>query len=93
MFTLSDTNTVTSDEGFSVTVLGRTGLLYVEGNRVLRIDSEVLAGPAGMAVYSRSIRAWDAPHDGTPIDDAMRARVLENVRAAFKFWGNDIDVL
>lgn len=93
MFTLSGPDTVVSDQGFSVTVLGRTGLRYVEGDKVLRIDSEVLAGPAGMAVYTRSIRTWDAPHDETPIDDTTRARVIENVRGAFKFWGSDIDVL
>lgn len=93
MLSLSDPNTVVSDEGFSVRVLGRTGIRYREGDRELHIDSEALAGPAGMAIYAHSIRSWEPPCQDVPLDEVSRARVIENVRAAFKFWGFSIDVL
>ena len=92
MFSKPRRNVVESDTGFSVEVLGRTGLRYVEGDRALRIDSEVLAGPSGMAVYSESIKNWAAPHERESIDSATKARIIENVRAAFKFQGFDIQV-
>jgi len=92
MFQIPRVNVIESDEGFSVEVLGRTGLRYSEGNRWLRIDSEVLDGPSGIVLYSRSIKEWDGPTPGEPIEMAVKARIIENVRAAFKFRGLNIEV-
>jgi hypothetical protein len=47
MFTIPRNNVIESDEGFSVEVLGRTGLLYTEGARSLQIDSEILLDRMG----------------------------------------------
>lgn len=93
MFSIPRANVVESDSGFSVEVLGRTGLLYVENGRSLRIDSEALAGPSGMVVYARSINEWLCRHSAEHIDDAAKARIIENCRAAFKFRGFDIQVV
>jgi hypothetical protein len=92
LFTIPRVNVIESDEGFSVEVLGRTGLLYSEGDRSLRVNSEVLAGPAGMAVYSRSIRNWSEPHEHEEIDTAKRETIMDNIRRAFRFRGVEIDV-
>jgi len=93
MFSIPRINVVESDTGFRVEVLGRTGLLYVEGDRSLRVSSEVTAGPGGMIVYSESIKRWNAPYEHESIDAAAKSRIIENIRAAFKFRGFDIDVL
>ena len=69
-------DTYVSDEGWSVRVLGRTGLEYRRAERVMRIDSELLAHPHGAAVYTRSIRWWQPPHDDVPVTDAERAEGL-----------------
>jgi hypothetical protein len=53
MFTSQGPNLYKSSDGFSVEVLGRTGLRYGEANRQMFVDSEVLTGPCGMAVYKR----------------------------------------
>jgi hypothetical protein len=63
---------ITSDSGFSVEVLGRTGLRYTEGDRVMLIDSEVLAGPHGLALYLSSLRRRDPPNDSLPIDEEAK---------------------
>jgi hypothetical protein len=86
-------NTILSDDGWIVEVLGRTGLLYSELDRAMKVDSEVLAGPAGMVVYSRSIRQWLPPYEHEAVDDGVKARIIENIRMAFKFDGFDIDIL
>ena len=52
MFKFTGPNIVESSDGFSVEVLGRTGLLYREGDRKMFVDSEVLMGPSGMGIYS-----------------------------------------
>jgi hypothetical protein len=36
------------------------------------IDSEVLTGPSGMAVYKDRIRKWDSPYDNVPVTDSDR---------------------
>jgi hypothetical protein len=38
--------------GFSVEVLGRTGLRYREAGRQMFVDSEVLTGPRGMGLQT-----------------------------------------
>jgi hypothetical protein len=93
MFVVPRPNVIKSDEGFSVEVLGMTGLLYTEGPKSLRLDSEVLAGPHGLMIYSSSIRVWNAPHAGEIIDEARRDAIVENIRRAFRFRGFEIEVI
>jgi len=92
MFEIPRVNVIQSDEGFSVEVLGRTGLLYTEGSRSLHIDSEVLAGPSGLVIYTNSIRSWNPPHDNEAIDKSKRDAIVENVRRAFRFRGLEIEI-
>jgi hypothetical protein len=42
-FSEPEPNVIESSTGFSVRVLGRTGMRYTEGERSVWIDSEVLA--------------------------------------------------
>jgi hypothetical protein len=93
MFSVPRVNVIESDAGFSVEVLGRTGLRYVEGAKVMRMDSEVLEGPSGLAIYSSSIKRWDPPHSAETIDEETKTRIVENIRAAFRFRGFDLEVL
>jgi hypothetical protein len=85
-------NFIESDEGYSVEVLGRTGLRYCEGGRTLFIDSEVLAGDAGIAIWMASIKRWDPPEDDNLVDDPTRRRIIVNVRRAFESKGWPLQV-
>ncbi|HEV2038278.1 MAG TPA: hypothetical protein VGQ96_06710, partial [Candidatus Eremiobacteraceae bacterium] len=62
VFSIPRVNVVQSSEGYSVEVLGRTGLQYIEGERRLFVDSEVLVGDAGLVIYAGSIVRWDPPN-------------------------------
>jgi hypothetical protein len=93
MFVIPRVNVIQSDEGFSVEVLGRTGLLYTEGSKSLDIDSEVLAGPSGLGIYRNSIKSWNPPHNNEPIDESKHDAIVENIRRAFRFQGLEIAVL
>ncbi len=92
MFVIPRVNVIQSDEGFSVEVLGRAGLLYIEGSKSLDIDSEVLAGPSGLVIYKDSIKAWNPPCDNEVIDEGKRDAIIENIRRAFRFRGLEIEV-
>jgi hypothetical protein len=92
MFKIPRENVIESDEGFSVEVLGRTGVLYSEGEKTIRIDSEVLAGPAGLVIYTDSIVRWASPHENEPLEETKRQVVVENIRKAFRFRGLEIQV-
>lgn len=89
MFTIPRVNVIESDEGFSVEVLGQTGVQYIERGKNLFIDSEVLAGSAGMIIYTNSIKNWE---DGSAVDEAERARIIVNVKRAFRHRGIEIQV-
>ena len=89
MFTIPTVNVIASDDGFSVEVLGRTGVCYAERGKTMTIDSEVLAGPSGLVLYTDSIKNWD---DGESVDNATRQRIVESVRAALRFRGLEIQV-
>jgi hypothetical protein len=92
MFTEPRVNVIESDEGFSVQVLGRTGLLYSEGIKSVHIDSEVLLGPSGLIVFKDSFRLWNSPFENEPIDEGKRKAIIENIRRAFRFQGFEIQV-
>lgn len=93
MFSCPRPNLYVSSEGYSVEVLGRTGLRYREGERAMRVDAEVVTGPSGLLVYRSTIRRWEPPHAAEPIDAAGQARILENIRAAFRDRGFEIDAI
>ena len=95
VFSIPRVNVIESDSGFSVEALpGRAGgLRYVESGRSLRIDSEIELGPTGRAIWTSSIEKWDPPHSNEHIDEATKARIVENVKAAFRFRGFQISVM
>jgi Immunity protein 74 len=93
MFTVPKVNVVYSDEGFSVEVLGRTGIEYCEGGKSMSVDSEVLATGHGIAVFRNSIKGWRSPHEKEQITSAERQRILENIRRAIEFRNQPIEIL
>jgi Immunity protein 74 len=86
-------NLYESFDGFSVEVLGRTGLRYCEGGRQMFVDSEVLTGPSGMAVYKGTIQKWDPPYDNVPVTHSDRDRILNNIRDAVRSQGFEMNVI
>lgn len=90
-FTEPEPNVITSTAGFSVRVLGRTGMRYSEGERSVWIDSEVLAAPRSMIMAPQSMRAWEGP-DPEPVSDEDRGRITANIRRAFESCGYTLKV-
>lgn len=93
MLTSPRSNSYESSEGFSVEVLGCRGFRYLKSGRQMFVDSEVLTGPSGMAVYKGTIRKWDPSYDNVPVTDSDRDRILKDIRDAFRSQGFEIDVI
>lgn len=93
MFTTPRPNYFESSEGYSVEVLGRTGLTYREADFEMFVDSEVLTGPTGMVVYRDSIARWKPPNDQLNITDKDKERIAQNIIAVFRFQGFEIDII
>lgn len=93
-FSEPEPNVIESSAGFSVRVLGRTGLRYVEGGRSVSVDSEVLARPRAIAVFVDSITTWDGA--GGPgqsrVGEADRARIAGNIKRAFESCGYEPEI-
>jgi hypothetical protein len=91
MFKKPRVNVIESDEGYSVEVLGRTGLLYSEGEKHMHVDSEVLNAES-IAVIKNSIKTWDSPFEAEAVDDQKRASILENIRQALRFDNATVEI-
>src|SRR5579859_7705536 len=84
-------NVIESDAGFSVRVLGRTGMRYTEGGRSVRIDSEVLGRPRAIVMFEESIKAWEG-EGAQPLSVADRDRIIGNIKRAFESCGYELEV-
>jgi immunity protein 74 of polymorphic toxin system len=91
-FSIPRENVIESDKGFSIEVMFPVGMQYVEGQRTMQIDSEVLAPGYGVALFRRSLKRWDPPHERESVDDATRARIIDNISRAFRFSGSRLDI-
>jgi len=92
-FSVPSPNLYECSDGYSVEVLGQTGLAYREEGKCMFVDSEVLAPPAGILVYQDSIRDWQPPHQGQPLAEGDRSRILGNILKALESQGIDVQVI
>jgi hypothetical protein len=68
---------------YSVRLTGRAGLIYSEGPKTMRIDSELLTGPEfDIVIYRDSIRSWDARSDQELLSESDIGRIEANISAS-----------
>jgi hypothetical protein len=93
MFHIPRVNVIESDTGFSVEILGRTGLEYRESDKVLLVESEVLMTDAPtVAIWKDHIRAWQPPHDKEQISEEMRTAILKRICSALKWRNTQVEI-
>jgi hypothetical protein len=90
MFYSPQVNVIANDEGFSIEVLGRTGIEYKEGDKAMFIDSEILMTKVPtVAIWKDRMQTWKPPHDKEKITEEKRMEILKNICAALK-WKNTL---
>jgi hypothetical protein len=68
-----------------VELQGRAGLIYYEGNRRIKVDSELLAGPQfDIVIYSDSLKAWEPPFDEESLTPQDIERIKFNINSELK---------
>lgn len=84
---MGNPNLIETTAGYSVEVT-RTSLRYVNGDHVILLDSEWLGGDdRAIATNATSMKRWEPPQDGEPIDDEERKRIIEDIELAFESEG------
>lgn len=68
---------------------GRADLTYYEGDRSVRIGSEMLCGPSGYVVYLNDVKSWDHPFEGEVLNVFDKERIKVNIQDSMK--GSVID--
>jgi len=83
---------IESDAGFSVEQVDFSKLAYREGDKRITLTIEHLVGPALFVVYVNGLTdRWEPPFDAIVSDDEWR-RIGENIRAAYRSQGHEIEV-
>lgn len=90
-FSEPEPNVIESTNGFSIKVLGQTGLRYTEGAQSVWIDSEVLAKPRAITMAKGTIRFWEGPQPGE-VSSADTDRIASNIKRAFEACGYELQV-
>ena len=76
---------ITKIDGLSsVERLGRDEYKYIEGDRALILQIEMLSGTPQRVIYSRTIKNWLPPHDKEEITDQTRKDILEKLCKYFE---------
>jgi hypothetical protein len=64
---------------FKIKFLGRSGILYIEGDKQVAVDSEMLFGSLfDLVIYKDSIDKWLIP-EGEFISIGEKKRILKNI--------------
>jgi hypothetical protein len=67
---------------FAVKFLGRSGLIYSEGNRNVSLHSEMLVDDDyDLVIYLSRVTHWE---DGAALSDADKARLRDNLTKELK---------
>jgi hypothetical protein len=86
-FTEPRVNLFVSDEGFSVEFLGRDGIEYKEGEKSMRVDTEMLVPPHGISIYQQSIKRWRSPFESVLLTAEYKSRIVDNISKVIESQG------
>ena len=63
---------------------GRDEYKYIEGDRSLILQVEMLSGTPQRVIYSRTIKNWVPPHDKEAITDEKKKEILKKICKYFE---------
>jgi Zn-dependent M32 family carboxypeptidase len=72
------------DNVSSMVSWGRDEYKYIEGDRSLIVQAEMLSGTPQRVIYSRTIKKWLPPYDKENITDQKKKEILEKVCKYFE---------
>jgi hypothetical protein len=88
MFNNPRVNVYESDAGFSIEILGRVGMEYKEGDKIMFVESEIgISDTPTIAIWQDELRTWKPPYDKEVLTDLRRMEILKNICSLLK-WRN-----
>jgi hypothetical protein len=78
---------ISSDEGFTVTFIGRSKIRYEEAGRSVDFLGELLLD--GFVLEPATMSCWS---DGTPVDDQRKQEIIARIIAALQSQGMRADI-
>ena len=76
------------DDVCSLERLGRDEYKYIEGERALKVQIEMLSGTPKRLIYSRTIKSWLPPHEHETISEEKRTEIIGKICKYFEI--NDL---
>jgi hypothetical protein len=94
MFSIPRVNVIESDRGFSIELLGRTGMHYKEKDKTIFIECEILMTQSpNIALWKDCTMEWHFPYKEEAITKEMRAKIIKNICDALEWRGVDVKIL
>jgi Zn-dependent M32 family carboxypeptidase len=72
------------DETSSVEQLGRDEYKYIEGDRALTVQIDMLSGTPQRVIYSKTIKKWMAPYENEIITEEKRKEIVAKICKYFE---------
>jgi hypothetical protein len=79
---------ISSDEGFAVTLIGRSKVRYEEAGRTVDIGGELLTD--GFAIEPATLSVWN---DGQPVEPTRKQEIIARIIAALQSQGMAVDIV
>ena|SRR5262245_896417 len=76
--------TVKIDDTSSMERLGRDEYKYIEGDRALTVQIEMLTGSPKRVIYTSTIRKWMPPNDDEAISEEKRREIVARICKYFE---------
>ena len=64
---------------YKVSIKGRSSVIYAEGQREARIETEMLTGPTDLVIYFEQFRSWQPPFQNDVLSERDRQRIKSNI--------------
>lgn len=76
---------------YKVSLIGRSGVIYSEGNRKAQIEAEMMTGSTDLVIYFDRFRSWQPPFQGDNLTEEDRQRIKLNISKEFERKGLEIE--
>lgn len=59
---------------YKISLKGRSGVVYSEGDRMAKIEAEIMTGKTDLVIYFDSLSSWQLPNENILLTDDDRQR-------------------
>jgi hypothetical protein len=76
---------------FTVSLKGRSGIVYTEGKHKALIEAEMMTGSTDFVIYFDRFSSWQEPYEYLEISEEDRIRIKKNITTELERKGLEIE--